>query len=138
MRILFAALMMLASAAYAQSSGGGGSGGSSSGTSSGGGSATMGGGMSPSRDADGGGGVRSPAQTRDGTGGGQQSQVPDVCEGGECEGIGEPTGTGLGNRGIRQGEMDPYDLGDSPVQGGPAITGPTGRELNVPDPGRDR
>lgn len=67
----------------------------------------------------------------------QQGAVPDTCQGDACDDIGEPTGTGFGDRGIKRGARDPHDLGDSPVRGGPPIEGPTGRPLDLPAPGRD-
>lgn len=53
----------------------------------------------------------------------QQGAVPDTCQGDACDEIGEPTGTGFGDRGIKRV--------------GPPIEGPTGRPADLPAPGRD-
>jgi hypothetical protein len=153
MRTLLAALMIAASfAAHAQSSGSGGSmgsGGSSgslrterapSGTmrtgpdqsNPGGGSPTMGGGTGSTPES----GVAPGSSGR----GGQQAQFPDLCQGPisdpSCAGAGDPTGTGLGDRGTGRGPKDRYGPEDSPVKGGPSFSGPTGRPLDLPQEGR--
>jgi hypothetical protein len=70
----------------------------------------------------------------------QQSRVPDECAGvganADCGTAAAPTGTGLGDRGTAQGERAPYGPAQSPVQGGPPFTGPTGRPLALPEEGR--
>lgn len=101
----------------------------------GGGSATMGGGSSSTLGAPGGG-------TAPGSSGraGQQARVPDECGGPvtdpRCPTAGAPTGTGLGDRGLGGTSRRPYGPADSPVQGGPPFTGPTGRPLDLPEEGR--
>lgn len=65
---------------------------------------------------------------------GEQARVPDECFGPisdpRCPTASAPTGTGLGDRGTESGQ--PYGPADSPVQGGPPFTGPTGRPLDLP------
>lgn len=149
MRLLLAGIMIAtAFAAHAQSSG---SGGSSGGSMGGGGSSgstrteraptgTMQTGPDQSRpptslDAPGGG--TAPGSSGRG---GQQAHVPDLCKGPisdpSCAGSGDPTGTGLGDRGTGRGPKDRYGPEDSPVKGGPSFEGPTGRPLNLPNEGR--
>ena len=100
-----------------------------------GGSATMGGGSSPTLGAPGGG--TAPGSSRAGT---QQSRMPEECSGPvtdpRCGTAGAPTGTGLGDRGTGAGDRRPYGPEQSPVQGGPPFTGPTGRPLDLPREGR--
>lgn len=102
----------------------------------GGGSATMGGGSSTTLGAPGGG----TAPGSSGRGAGQQARVPDECGGTitdpRCPTAGAPTGTGLGDRGLGGNEIRPYGPDQSPVQGGPPFTGPTGRPLDLPREGR--
>lgn len=72
--------------------------------------------------------------------GAQQSRVPDQCTGtgasANCGAATAPTGTGMGDRGTSQGTRVPYGPGQSPVQGGPPFTSPTGRPLDLPEEGR--
>ncbi|MGE5514355.1 MAG: hypothetical protein ACM31D_00880 [Bacteroidota bacterium] len=102
----------------------------------GGGSATMGGGSSSTLGAPGGG----TAPGSSGRGAGQQARIPDECGGPvsnpRCPTAGAPTGTGLGDRGLGGGDPRPYGPAQSPVQGGPPFTGPTGRPLDLPREGR--
>lgn len=152
--ILLATLLPLAAQAQSSSSSGsmGGSSGSAktesapSGTlrtgpdrgpgTAGGGSATMGGGSSSTLGAPGGG----TAPGSSGRGGRQQARVPDECGGPvsdpRCPTAGAPTGTGLGDRGLGGSDQRPYGPAQSPVQGGPPFTGPTGLPLDLPREGR--
>lgn len=144
--LLAAALLPMAAHAQSSSSGGGSMGSSSRSPGGSSGAAKTesapsgtlrtgpdsGAGMSVGRDR------IAPGGSRPGSG--QQARMPDECVGPiadpRCPTAGAPTGTGLGDRGTMGGGDRPYGPQQSPVQGGPPFTGPTGRPLDLPQEGR--